>query len=97
MLPIIFAFNVLLYSLDNTLNLFHIPLDTTDVLVDWDRTIHELHVSFFLPFSEFLELAEDVVDLVVYDLQTIVQVSELVLLGTDGGSQCVLQILGNIA
>lgn len=54
-------------------------------------------MSFFLPFSEFLELAEDVVDLVVYDLQTIVKVSELVLLGTDGGSQCVLQILGNIA
>lgn len=90
MLPIIFALNVLLYSLDNVLNLFHISLDTVDVLVDWDRTIHELCVSFFLPFSEFLELAEDVVDLVVYDLQTIVQVSELVLLGTDGGSQRVL-------
>ena len=97
MLPIIFALNVLLYSLDNVLNFFHIPLDTVDVLVDWDRTIHELCVSFFLPLSEFLELAEDVVDLVVYDLQTIVQVSELVLLGTDGGSQRVLQILGNIA
>ena len=97
MLPIIFALNVLLYSLDNALNLFHIPLDTIDVLVDWDRTTHELYVSFFLPLSEFLELAEDVVDLVVYDLQTIVQVSELVLLGTDGGSQRVLQYLGNIA
>ena len=90
MLPIIFALNVLLYSLDNALNLFHISLDTIDVLVDWDRTIHELCVSFFLPLSEFLELTEDVVDLVVYDLQTIVQVSELVLLGTDGGSQRVL-------
>ena len=97
MLPVIFALNVLLYSLDNAFNLFHVPLDTIDVLVDWDRTIHELRMSFFLPLSEFLELAEDVVDLVVYDLQTIVQVSELVLLGTDGGSQCVLQCLGNIA
>ena len=72
MLSIIFALNVLLYSLDNALNLFHIPLDTIDVLVDWDRTTHELRMSFFLPLSEFLDRTEDVVDLVVYDLQTIV-------------------------
>ena len=78
------------------LYLLDVALDRADLVVHGRHAAHELVEAVVVVGCDFLEEVVEAVDLVVDDLQAVVQVCELVLLGLDVGGEDVFDHLRDV-